>query len=214
MEQNVLICVPAYNGMLHIDCANSLLKLNGTGLKFSVMFIGNESLITRGRNTCISYFHNLKQFTHLLFLDADINIQPQDIIKLINHNKDVVAAPVPLKGFDDKGNKVYNITLPELDAETGLYKVTHVGTAVFMLSRKAVDSLILNAIEKNDIYSSSRFTRGENKDINHYDVFKTGVYNGIYLSEDYYACKILKELGYNVFVDDKIITEHNGMYKW
>lgn len=211
---NILVCTPAYSGLVHVDYVNSILDMQTKKLPISIMFLSNESLITRGRNSCISYFHEMKQFTHLLFIDADIGINAESIMQMLSHNKDVIAAPVPLKGYDQNGNKVYNVTMPELDKETGLYKVAHVGTAVFMLSRKAVDSLIVNAIKNDDIYSGNKLTRGDNKDIKHYDVFKTGVYNGVYLSEDYYVCKVLKDLGYDVFVDDKIATVHNGMYRW
>ena len=115
-------------------------------------------------NTIISFFKTHEEFTHLLFLDADIGIKGDSIIKLIQHEKDVIGAPVPLKGFDSNGNKVYNITNPI--KEENLYTVDKVGTAVFMLSRKAVEDLCNNS----DTYNGNTMSRGlQNNNIN-YDV--------------------------------------------
>ncbi|HLD98286.1 MAG TPA: hypothetical protein VI815_03090 [Candidatus Nanoarchaeia archaeon] len=208
MKVNILIGTPAYNSQIHIDYLNSIIDMHRLKLPISVMCIGNESLITRGRNTIISFFKTHEEFTHLLFLDADIGIKGDSIIKLIQHEKDVIGAPVPLKGFDSNGNKVYNITNPI--KEENLYTVDKVGTAVFMLSRKAVEDLCNNS----DTYNGNTMSRGlQNNNIN-YDVFKTGIENEIYLSEDYYACKKLKELGYKIYIDDTIITIHNGMFQF
>lgn len=205
---NILIGTPAYNGQLHIDFVNSILDFHKNKLPFTLMMIGNESLITRGRNTILSFFHEHKEFSHLLFLDADIGIQAIDIIKLLQHQKDVIGAPVPLKGYDAKGKKVYNVTNPVKSDD--LFEVDKVGTAVFLLSRKAIDSLV----EKAEQYSGNPYTRGVNTGTVQYDVFKTGVENGVYLSEDFYVCKTLKDLGYKIYVDDTVATVHNGMYKF
>lgn len=208
MKINILIGTPAYNGQLHIDYFNSIMSFHAAKLPITVMCIGNESLITRGRNTIISFFRDNTQFTHLLFLDADIGIDAEGLIKLLQHDKDVIGAPVPLKGYDSKGNKVYNVTNPV--KEDILYTVDKLGTAVFMINRKAVEDLCNNA----ETYEGNALTRGAAQKNIQYDVFKTGVENGIYLSEDYYACKKLRELGYKIYVDDTIITKHNGMVQF
>lgn len=203
---NIFIGTPAYNGMVHVDYLNTILDFRSK-LPVTVMNIGNESLIPRGRNTVLSYFNNMKDFTHLLYLDADIGMTANDLIKLIEHDKDVIGAPVNLKGFNKLGQPVNNVG-QMVGTENGLIKADRVGTAVFMLSRKAVDALIENSEE----YSRNPHTRGENKDIPHYDVFQTGVFDGEYYSEDYYVCKTLRDLGFDVYVDTKIKVRHNGMY--
>lgn len=203
---NLLIGTPAYNGLLHIDFVNSIMDFHKNNLPFTLMMIGNESLITRGRNTVLSYFVSHEELTHLLYLDADIGIQAADVAKLLSHEKDVIGAPVPLKGFDAKGNKVYNVVNPIKSGN--LFEVDKVGTAVFMLTRKAVDSLVENA----EMYEGNPLTRGSVQKTVMYDVFKTGVEDGQYLAEDYYVCNKLKELGYKIYVDDTIIVRHNGMF--
>lgn len=208
-QTNILIGTPAYNGMIHIDYFNSILGFHSSGINFSVMTIGNESLITRGRNTIISYFYDHPEFTHLLFIDADIGMTADSIKKLLCSEKDVIGAAVPLKGFDAQGNKVYNVGKKIAD-DFIFNEVDKVGTAVFMLSRKAVADLINNSPK----YQSNRLTRGIDNPPSHYDVFQVGVVDGHYLSEDYWVCMKLKELGYKIYIDPTIQVTHNGVYQF
>jgi len=212
MNINLFIGTPAYNSMVHTDYLHSLMSYHKAGIPFTTMTLGNESLITRGRNTCLSYFYSMVGFTNLLFLDADIYLHSDDLIRLLSHDKDVIGAPVALKGHDANGNPVYN-TGKTLAEEGPLIKVDKVGTAVLILSRDAINALVSDAEKNNDVYYSNPHTRGDaDASVKMYDVFKTGVFNGEYDSEDYYVCRTLRRLGFDIFVDPKIPTRHNGMY--
>lgn len=213
LKINLFIGTPAYNSMVHTDYMHSLMSYSEAKLPFSVMTIGNESLITRGRNTIISYFNTAINYSHLLFLDADIYLSAADLIKLIVHEKDVIGAPVALKGYDADGKPVYNVGPITSENKEGLVTTTKVGTAVLLLSKKAVQALIDKAANDGDVYWPNPHTRGDSMPtIKMYDVFKTGVVEGDYLSEDYYVCKVLKELGFDIYVDTTVMTKHNGMY--
>jgi hypothetical protein len=198
---NIFIGTPAYGGMVHIDYLNSILDFHKEKLPITVMNIGNESLITRGRNTVISYFHAMKQFSHLLFLDADIGISAGGLKTLLSHNKDVIGAVCRLKG--DNAINAYG-----MKGDGNLKIVDKVGTAVFMLSRRAVDLLI----SKAPAYSRNILSRGVNEDIPMYDVFQCGVVDGQYLSEDYFVCNTLQNNGFDIYVDTSVSTRHNGNY--
>lgn len=210
----LLIGTPCYNGLIHQDYFQGTLQYNQLGFPISYMHIGNESLITRGRNTIISYFYDHRDvFTHLLFLDADIYLSGNDLLKLLESGEDVVGAPVPLKGYDPRGQMVYNIG-EVLGKDGHLIEVEHVGTAVFLLSRKAIESLVYDAKLHGDSYSRNPLTRGDAPSDVHYDIFRVGVVNGRYLSEDYYVCKTLRDLGYKIIVDASIATRHSGSFTW
>ncbi len=210
----LLIGTPCYNGLIHQDYFQGTLQYNQLGIPISYMHIGNESLITRGRNTVISFFYDHKDaFTHLLFLDADIYLSGEDLLKLLESGEDVIGAPVPLKGYDPHGNNVYNIGRI-LDTKDHHIEVEHVGMAAFLLSSSVVVSLVNDAISNGNVYSRNPLTRGDAPSDLHYDVFQVGVYEEQYLSEDYYVCKVLRELGYKIIVDTSIRTRHSGMFTW
>lgn len=205
----ILLGTPAYGSMVHTDYLHSIIDFIKAGLQIATFTIGNESLITRGRNTIISYFHEHPEFTHLFYVDADIGITAESLVKLISHQKDVIGAPVPLKGRHPKtGEKVYNIgdILTVSRTNPDLVTTNRLGTAAFMLNRTAVSALIEGA----DQYGSSDITRGVVLDQVMYDVFQVGVVDGIYLSEDYHVCHQLMEKGFNIWVDKSIVVRHNG----
>ena len=44
----------------------------------------------------------------------------------------------------------------------------------------------------------------------HSDVFRVGVVDGEYLSEDYWACDALRRLGFAIHVDPAMVVRHHG----
>jgi hypothetical protein len=84
-----------------------------------------------------------------------------------------------------------------------------------MLSRKAVTSLITHAIQNNDVYRKTSLAtndaRHQPDEGEYYDVFKVSIdENKVYLSEDYHVCGTLKRLGYQIIIDPRVKTRHNG----
>jgi hypothetical protein len=206
----VLIGTPAYNGLVHTSYVHTLLELASLNVSYSLYTISNESLITRARNTILAHFHHLPDLTHLLFLDADIGIRGTDLQRLLSHGKDVIGAPVQLK-VDDGGKPPYNVG-QVYSRERALAKVSHLGSAVLILSRAAVDALIGKAEDEGRTYLPLANTRGDVAPGKHHDVFRVGSIDGVYYSEDYWVCRELRELGFDVHADLAIRVRHFGMH--
>jgi hypothetical protein len=207
----LLIGTPAYGGMIHCDYVSALLAYQHAGIAFGLMTIGNESLITRARNTILAEFDAHEDFTHLLFLDADVLLPAAGLQRMIAHGKDVIGAPVALKGRAADGNRLFN--LGEACGEEGaLLLCTRIGTAALMLSRRAVAALIADAKAHGHAYTRGSSARGTSlRAAAHYDVFRVGVIDGEYLSEDYWACRSLRRLGFAIHVDPTVVTQHSGV---
>ncbi|MHB8096043.1 MAG: hypothetical protein ACYDEI_00095 [Erysipelotrichaceae bacterium] len=216
----IYIATPMYACQCNMNYMVSVQQLVGKGVNYSLHTIGNESLITRGRNNFITDFYvNFKDDDYLLFWDSDIAIEPESILKLINHNKDVIGAPVRLK---NKQNRLFSLT-PKLDKdgnfikEGSLVEVHYFATGIMLLSRKAVYDLIEDAKRNDDIYTNkSNPMKIENSNFI-YDVFKIGINDKtlaydkrVYLSEDYWVCNTLQRLGYKLYIDESINTKHYG----
>jgi hypothetical protein len=206
---NLMVATPAYGGMVHTDYAMTLLDLARAGLRFALVTMGNESLITRARNALLSAFHAHRDYTHLLFLDADVGLSSASILRLIAHRRDVVAAPVPLKGRGAHGERIFNVGLAVgEDGPLALHE--RVGTAVLLLSRRAVDALVEDARAEGRVYEPMTTLAGDIAARVHYDVFRVGAVDGEYLSEDYWACDALRRLGFAIHVDPAIVVRHHG----
>ena len=95
---NLLIGTPAYAGQVRVDYVSALLGFQRQAIPFTLMTVGNESLITRARNTITSAFHARREFTHLLFLDGDVYLPYEGVVRMLAHGRDVIAAPVGGRG--------------------------------------------------------------------------------------------------------------------
>jgi hypothetical protein len=210
MPQDVqlLIGTPAYAGQVHVDYVSALLVFQRERVPFTLMTIGNESLITRARNTVISAFHARREFSHLLFLDGDVHLPHEGLARMLAHGKDVVAAPVALKGLAPDGGRLYNVG-KTVGEDGPLIVVERAGTAALLLSRAAADALVADAKAAGRVYERSQAAPGDGAI--QYDVFRVGVVDVEYLSEDYWVCHELRRLGFRIHVDPTVVTRHNGM---
>lgn len=215
MKPNILIGTPAYGGNVHCDYVHSLMNVEAAKnygiFDYSLFTITNESLITRARNTIISYFYNNNNFTHLLWIDADLGFPANTVPLLLKQEKDIIGCPVPLKGKDDSGNQAFNVGNCLSQTEDGnIVEVDYIGNAMLLMSRQCVDDLCKDA----DIYKPSNLTRGYRQKEWQYDVFQVGVVDGKYLSEDFWICHKLRNLGYKIYVLLSIPIIHNGNYSF
>lgn len=209
-EPNLLIGTPAYAGQVHVDYVHALLSCYRAAVRFSVMTIDKESLITRARNAIISQFYGATDFSHLLFLDGDMYLDGEDVKRLLGHDKDVIGARVPLKGTDDRGGQLYNVG-QTLRRENDLVVTDRLGTAVLMLTRSAVNALVEEAGRRGDTYTEPRSHFQSNAEqVVQYDIFQVGVIDGEYLSEDFWVCRRLRALGFEVYADLGIQVRHHG----
>jgi hypothetical protein len=101
---HVLLATPCYGGQMMRGYAQSCLNLqrlcDANGIKLDILTIGNESLITRARNFYVSLMLAKKEYTHLLFVDADISFNPINVLRMLTSGKDVVAGSYPKKGIN------------------------------------------------------------------------------------------------------------------
>lgn len=240
-EVFVLVCTPAYGGMVHTSYMISYLKtkelMNKIGIRMELKTIANESLITRGRNTCVAYFLSNPKYTHLMFIDADISWNAESILSLLSSKKDVVGGVYPKKGYnfgklahilktwDGKDmNHLKDLQLKILDyavnfedvkqikIEDDCIKVKDVATGFMLIRRGVFDTL------KKD-YPELRY----NNDLTGLDADKYNPENfwlffdcikdpddGRYLSEDYAFCRIVQLSGMTCWINVTVPLSHTG----
>lgn len=214
-SQRLHFCVPCYGGQLFEAFFISMLKFmaaaNRLGLQFTVDTMVNESLIPRGRNSLVAKFLAFEpKSTHLMFIDADIGFEPEEIIKLMLANKDVVGGLYPKKALPVQYvvNKVPNST-----KEGNLVEVANLGTGFMMIKREVIESII----RKNpELHYQDAIGLDPKFDPYKYALFDTLIdpVTKEYLSEDYYFCKLWRDMGGKIWADLTIKLDHSGYYKF
>lgn len=228
----IYLAVPCYGGQLTLYFVESLLKLKdacrerGVGLHVDMM--GGEALITRGRSRLAAHFLAHPKATHILFVDADIGFAPENVFRLLDSGREVIAAVCPLKRIDwEKVRAAAKADVPDIQAaaigyvvrflptpdssvevENGFAKVAYGGTGFLMVQRGAMQRLF-------DAHPELRAGMRDMADglaAEAVMVFDTMIEpeTGQYLSEDYAFCRRWRDLGGEIWADFEARLTHVG----
>jgi len=244
-KNKFFIATLCYGGKLNEPYFRSVIKMmtffNGHQIPLAFGTIANESLVTRARNVLVAYFL-ASDYTHLMFIDADIEFQTEDLLKLYAHKKDVVVGAYPKKGvawdkirsnLTDPVNKDkqlsdrdmasfgsdYAINFKFVDKETktigvenGLIKLHDAGTGFMMISREAILKMI-KAYPELKYNNDVNINNADLKD-HFYALFDIMIdpVDRRYLSEDYTFCRRWQEIGGDVWLDPTISLNHYGHF--
>ena len=211
----IVIATPAYGGNVTVNYANSLVKssalFQSNGLKLNVLFLSNHSLITMARNKIVSEIFKGDQndWESIVWIDSDISWDPEDLLKLSLHDEDVVSGTYRKKIHNHCHFTMKMIRGNEEPDERGLIEVEAVGTGFLRVSRKAMQHLL--DTEKN-YYSERDNSSGAYTEIK--NIFETGIKNEQMLSEDFFFCSKLRDLGYKIMLDTRIDLGHDGNFTY
>ena len=102
---SLVIATPCFGGQVSAVYALSLLNLQTRlrryrDFKLKVLMRDGDALITRSRASLLSQFLDDPTATHLLFVDADIGFEPEQVLRLIECGADMCAAVYPIKRID------------------------------------------------------------------------------------------------------------------
>lgn len=244
-KNKFFIATPCYGGQLMEPYFRSTIKLltffNQHQIPIAFGTIANESLVTRARNVLLAYFLN-SDYTHLLFIDADIEFQVEDVLKLYAHDKDVAVGAYPKKGvawqrikenmqlpengtqaFTDKEIAAYgsdyavnfkflNRELKQIAVENGLIKLHDAGTGFMMIKREAILKLLKAYPELK--YNNDVTINNTQLNDHFYALFDTMIdpVDKRYLSEDYTFCRRWQEIGGDIWLDPSISLNHYGHF--
>ncbi len=148
----VLLAAPSYDGRYDVRFMDSLISsielCQKNNIKILPYFLCYDSLIQRARN---DYFFTAykTQVDVLFFIDSDIGWNPNDFIKLVLSEKDMIGGTYrkktdeeelyAVKVLDEKTTK-WNLNIKE----DGLLEVQGLGCGFLKLSKRCVKSLFEN----------------------------------------------------------------------
>ena len=216
-----LIC---YNHTCHTSFMLSfmrlLLALKSNNIDTVVFPITFESLISRARNAAVAHFLADASATHLIFIDADIEFNPDDVAKLINSNKDVVCGAYAQKWLDidkikeGKPLEVCTKTSCHLAQEKveECMECNYATTGFLLIKRCVLEKMVIAYPEREYINDVDGYVGSGN--LKFFDLFSVAVNPETrrYESEDYGFSRLWRSLGGYIYVIPDITLRHYGWY--
>ena len=236
-QTQIFVATPMYGGLCNgsytvgLLTAVGIFSRNGIAMQYAHMM--NESLITRARNTLAKDFL-ATECSHLMFIDADIGFNAQDIIRMFHSDKDIICGIYPKKeiNWGDVSKAVINGVEPqELHRHTGAFvlnligdapslegdaytpmEIANGGTGFMLIKREVFEGLI----GKVPTYTNDMFTaidtEHKKEEINEFFATSIDEESNRLLSEDYHFCKISRKAGFKVWAAPWAQLSHTGTY--
>lgn len=230
-DVKLCIATPMYGGMAYSAYMKSLMNLffvcGSKGIQTSYIDITNESLIPRARNVLATMFLKDSDYTHFMFIDADIEFNANDVISMIEADKDVICGVYPKKEMNwnfveqavkngvSTENLQYFVGSSFVNLKEGAkqsfdepVEITDGGTG-FMLIKRDILQKVADA--------APTFWSPEGKE--YYAVFDTSFEEKIpgkneYLSEDFHFCRLVTKAGGEIYAAPWVVLNHIGQYSY
>jgi hypothetical protein len=212
--RKVFFGIPAYDHKVSIKQAISLMRFaqeaTPHGVQVAVGSICGCSVVSRARNLIVQDFLE-SDATDLMFVDADINFDPQDIFRLlawVSEPNIGIAAGIPCAR---KIEKTYIVKLDEDEKGVtmngmGLVRAQRVATAFMMIKREVIETLVKDNPEWHYWDDKTQRTLSA--------VFDFAVKDKSYVGEDYLFCDRARTAGFQVWVDPTIKLGHMGTIEY
>ncbi len=212
----VLICVPCYGGNVSDKTLTSIFNLGKTlvrnNINHGLLTTANESLISKGRSKMANFFINNTDYEYLFFLDADVGFNADDVLKLLNHKKELVCGAYPMKTIPLK----WNFTLSEpIKREGSLVAIEKIGIGFSLIHRSVFDKLTKKYGEELKYFpkeESIGHQITEKEMFNSYHFFSELKEDNVYLPEDLSFFTRVKKCGVQPWMDVSINLCHVGSH--
>lgn len=244
--KHLFIATPCYGGQVSEPYLRSLVRLillmNRFGVEFTLSTLANESLITRGRNTLVSFFMENEKATHLFFIDADIEYNPEDVLRMLAYDRPIITGSYPKKALNwdsilnaarspnlnetpetiegHSSNYVTNFAYPKDDEGNVIPSVQIRDNLIKLLDAGTGFMMIKKEVIQKmfDSYPETKYKNDLNID-NKFEPYMYALFDCIidpeskrYLSEDYTFCRRWQQIGGEIWLDPRVSLNHVGHY--
>jgi len=219
MKPSIFIAMPCYdsvkiNTMLSIF--QLIQKLGQSKVEVGINTM-KSPLIHQARNYLTSTFLTT-EYTHLLFIDSDVEFQPEAGLRMLVADKDIITTPYRAKN-PDLNTHTYTVKFPDPKVVPilpgGLVEIEAGPTGLMLIHRRVFKKIILSRPDlkiKNSANQALKET--ESSHSNYYNFFDFAFEDGYTYGEDVSFCKLARKEGFKLYANTNSITAHRGEYAW
>ena len=218
-KPSVFIAMPCYdsvklNTMLSIF--KLIQKLGQAKIEVGINTM-KSPLIHQARNYLTSVFLTT-EYTHLLFIDSDVEFQPEAGLRMLVADKDIITTPYRVK---DERVEQPRYTVKFADPKNvpilpgGLVEIEAGPTGLMLIHRRVFERIMKNHPElkiKNSVNQALKETEQSHRF--YYNFFDFAFEEGYTWGEDVSFCKLARDNDFQLFANIESMTAHRGEYAW
>ena len=225
----LFLSTPCYGGLCLEKYMTSMIKLQllllEEGIQMYLDTTENESLVHRARNVSVGRFMQKTDCEYFMFIDADVDFEPQAVVRLIKSGHDLSVSCYPkkvvmwdqaaeaVKNGDTRpmemvsSSLVINFGAQHRQVSKGFIEILDGPTGFMMIKRSVFKTLEEKFPEltcRND---------HQNRDFDEYHACFDCMIdpkNKRYLSEDYAFCRRWQQVGGKIYADVNTTLGHVG----
>jgi hypothetical protein len=170
-----------------------------------------ESLISRARNDALADFM-ASDFTHLMFVDDDIEYPIDTITRLVAADRGIVTGLCRLKipevhlalrlFHGPQAAKMYE----KLLTNPRVVEIAYGSTGCMLIKREVI-------VRLQEHYQDLKYMKS-GLEREQWALFMPFIHGGEYLSEDWAFCRRARNLGYKIWADSGVLCCHWGHYAY
>ena len=213
-KPKIFIATPCYDAV-KIETAISLFKLarslSRNGLETVIRTVKSPN-IPVSRNYLSSVFL-ASDCDHLLFIDSDIEFEPEAVIKMLVVKKNIVVTPYRTR-TEDVHDKSYAVGLKgKVDILPGdLIEIAAGPTGLMLIHRSVFETIMKNHPELK-IRNGMNISTPEDLKY-YYNFFDLSFKDGLIKSSDVAFCNLAVKNEFKIYANIKSVTSHHGSYAW
>jgi hypothetical protein len=204
--RHVLVAAPSYDGKVNVWHATALNETSKIGLTKGInvlaVYMSYDALVQRARNDVFKIAVDAN-VDDLFFIDCDVDWQPADFFKMLEHDVAIVAAPI-IKKSDAIHTYSVKLTRELVVQDNGLIEVDGCATGMMRVRADAIQQ----------IWADSKEYREKHKPEPSRMVFDVKVVDGEIWSEDIVFCDKWIKMGGKIYIDPSVNCGHSGEKRW
>ena len=216
IKPSVFIAMPCYdsvkiNTMLSIF---QLIQHLGTSKVEVGINTMKSPLIHQARNYLTSVFLTT-EYTHMLFIDSDVEFQPEAGLRMLVADKDIITTPYRTKN-PNLNEHTYTVKFPDPKVVPilpgGLVEIEAGPTGLMLIHRRVFEKIIKN---RPDLKIKNKVKPDSDKSHSfYYNFFDFAFEDGYTMGEDVSFCKLARANGSKLYANTESMTAHRGEFAW
>ena len=204
--RKVLLATPTHSGLsagYTFAISECRQALAAAGIHSELAIFAGDCHVDDARNRLVRDFLET-DCDDLVFIDSDIGFEPGALVRLLEYDRDVVAATYPFKQ-DDEGFPVQFIPGPIRADDDGLVEVTAVPTGFLRIRRH-----VLERLDRDALHFMPKSDNRKPLPL----IFERTINAECRVGGDYTFCAKWRATGGKIYVDPEITLDHYGENQW